>query len=195
MNNTLNKMFVFAAGAAVGSAITWKLVKTKYEQIAKEEIESVKEVLGRGRRIETNPVDDAAIDEGCEEEYDATDEDVDECKKILDSNGYCRYSDSKEDNDNERKEEEDMTPYVITPEAFEENEDYDVETLIYYADGVLTDEQNHIIEDVESLVGEESLTHFGDYPDDPDTVYVRNELTMTDYEILADERKYIEIYQ
>ena len=194
MNNTLNKMFVFAAGAAVGSAITWKLVKTKYEQIAKEEIESVKEVLGRGRRIETNPVDDTAIDEGCEEEYDATDKDIDECKKILYSNGYCRHSDSKEDNDDERKEEEDMTPYVITPEAFEENEDYDVETLIYYADGVLTDEQNHVIEDVESLVGEESLTHFGDYPDDPDTVYVRNELTMTDYEILADERKYIEIY-
>lgn len=190
MNNTLNKLFIFAAGAAIGSVVTWKLVKTKYEQIANEEIESVKEVFGRGRRAETNPVDDAAIfDE------DEDDEDLDKCEKILDSNGYRKYSDSNDEENKGRKERDIMNePYVIPPETFEEDEDHDVETLLYYADGVLTDEHNNVIEDVESLVGEESLTHFGDYPDDPDTVYVRNEQTMTDYEILADDRKFSEIY-
>ena len=40
-------VLIFAAGAAIGSAVTWKLIKTKYEQIANEEIESVKEFFGR----------------------------------------------------------------------------------------------------------------------------------------------------
>ena len=30
----LNKAIIFAIGAAVGSVVTYKLVKTKYEQIA-----------------------------------------------------------------------------------------------------------------------------------------------------------------
>lgn len=41
--SALCKVLVFAAGAAIGSVITWKIVKTKYEQIAQEEIDSVKD--------------------------------------------------------------------------------------------------------------------------------------------------------
>lgn len=203
MNNTLNKLFIFAAGAAVGSVVTWKLVKTKYEQIANEEIESVKEVFGRGRRAEAKPVDDAAIveeDDAPEAHYNGKTKNdcatLEEYQELLKSEGYREYLNSNEEEENKDRKERDIMnePYVITPETFEEDEDHDVETLLYFADGVLTDEHNNPIEDVESLVGEESLTHFGDYPDDPDTVYVRNEQTMTDYEILADDRKFGEIY-
>lgn len=190
MNNTLNKLFIFAAGAAVGSAVTWKLVKTKYEQIAREEIKSVKEVFGRGHRTEANPVDEAAIVED-EEECDATTEEIAEYEKLVDSNGYRNYSTKK---NTEREEEEDVDkPYVISPEEFDENDDYEVATLTYYADKVLTDEHDNIIEDVESMVGEDSLNHFGEYEDD--SVFVRNDRTKTDYEILADSRRFCEIYR
>ena len=53
MNDILNKAFIFAAGAIIGSAVTWKIVKTKYEQIANEEIESVKERF-RNREVYTD---------------------------------------------------------------------------------------------------------------------------------------------
>ena len=53
MNDTLNKVFIFAAGAIIGSVVTWKIVKTKYEQIANEEIESVKERF-RNREVYTD---------------------------------------------------------------------------------------------------------------------------------------------
>ena len=43
MNNTFKNVLIFAAGAFIGSAVTWKLVKTKYEKIAQEEIDSVKD--------------------------------------------------------------------------------------------------------------------------------------------------------
>ena len=39
----LSKVFIFVAGAAIGSVATWRFVKTKYEQIAEEEIESMRE--------------------------------------------------------------------------------------------------------------------------------------------------------
>ena len=60
-----------------------------------------------------------------------------------------------------------------------------------YADGVLTDDWDHPIEDVEGLVGVESLTHFGEYEED--SVYVRNDRYKTDYEILKDLRNFSEI--
>ena len=40
-------IFAFSLGAAAGAAVSWKLLKTKYEQIAQEEIDSVKEVYSR----------------------------------------------------------------------------------------------------------------------------------------------------
>ena len=43
MKDILGKVLLFTAGAAIGSAVTWMLVKTKYEKIAQEEIDSVKE--------------------------------------------------------------------------------------------------------------------------------------------------------
>ena len=47
MKGTLSNFFLFATGALVGSVVTWKIVKTKYEQIAQEEIDSVKAVFAR----------------------------------------------------------------------------------------------------------------------------------------------------
>ena len=34
--NMLVKAFIFVAGATIGSAVTWKVIKNKYEQITQE---------------------------------------------------------------------------------------------------------------------------------------------------------------
>ena len=39
----LIKGMIFLAGGAIGSVVTWKLVKTKYEKFANEEIDSMRE--------------------------------------------------------------------------------------------------------------------------------------------------------
>ena len=82
-------------------------------------------------------------------------------------------------------------PYVISPDEFGNEFDYEEVSLTYYADGVLTDDQDNIIEDVEGLVGLDSLNHFGEYEDD--SVFVRNDALQTDYEILADLRNYSDV--
>ena len=44
MGDKIVKLLIFGVGAAIGSVVTWKLVKTKYKRIADEEIESVKKI-------------------------------------------------------------------------------------------------------------------------------------------------------
>ena len=163
----LNSAVIFSLGAVVGFATAWRLLKTKYERIANEEIESVKEVFSRRG-------------------HETTEEDVDQYITTVDELGYSE--------NNEDKEEEDMRkPYVIPPDEFGELEceGYESVSLTYYADGVLTDDFDEVIEDVDSVVGKESLTHFGEWEDD--SVFVRNERQMVDYEILMDTRKYSEL--
>ena len=79
-------------------------------------------------------------------------------------------------------------PYVISPEEYGEIDDYNLYSYTYYADKVLADEYNEPIEDVDSIIGLESLKHFGEYGDD--SVYVRNDELKADYEILLDDEKY-----
>ena len=47
MNSKLIGFMMFVLGAAVGSAVTLKYVREKYEQIAQEEIDSVKEAFSK----------------------------------------------------------------------------------------------------------------------------------------------------
>ena len=54
---TLVKAFIFVAGAAIGSAVTWKVVKNKYEQITQEEIKSVKEEYSRLTKLMRMEID------------------------------------------------------------------------------------------------------------------------------------------
>ena len=164
----MNNFVIFTLGAAAGSIITWKLLKTKYEQIAQDEIDSVKEVYFK-KNLERDK------------------EPKDEYEEI--TKRYSTFSDKKENKDEEG--EKIMRPYVICPEEFGEMDEYETESLTYYADGVLTDDFDNEIEDVDDLVGEESLSTFGDYEDD--SVFVRNDKYKTDYEILLDDRKFSEI--
>lgn len=67
---------------------------------------------------------------------------------------------------------------------------YSQETLSYYDDDdVLCDEQEKPIPSPEELLGD-ALHHFGMSSDDPDMVYVRNDKTMTNYEVPRIHGKY-----
>ena len=173
-------LFIFAAGAAIGSAVTWKLVKTKYEQIANDEIREMRDFY-YNLASENDDIDEYEDDE----DYTPDESEKEEYENVVESTGYRNYSNKKE------KEVEDLgRPYVISPDEFD-TEDYEVVSLLYFDDGVLTDEQYNVIDDVEGLVGEDSLNHFGEYEDD--SVFVRDDEKKIDYEILADGRKFSDV--
>lgn len=181
--DSINKIVIFTAGVAIGVAASWKFFENKYKKIAQEEIDSVKEVFSRKEKTEK---EEAAKPEE-EDEAEVDDQEVVEYSKVINNLGY-----SKEiANDEKGGVTVARAPYVIPPDEFGEDPEYGTESLTYYADGVLTDDFDHEIEDVESMVGEESLTHFGEYEED--SVFVRNEEHKTDYEILRDERKFSDV--
>lgn len=176
MNKIFN-LFIFAAGAAIGSAVTWKLVKTKYERIADEEIKSVKEVFSK--RAESK-----------EEKPNPNEKpDLQTYSKILKDLNYSENTDSKKEEKGDPCERD--IPYIITPEEFGCMDGYDAVSLNYYSDGVLTDDWDEIIDNVDEIVGSESLRHFGEYEDD--CVFVRNDKTKCDYEVVHDLRKFSDV--
>lgn len=209
-------IFAFVLGAAAGSAATWCFVKKKYEQIAQEEIESVKqrftyeklgEALSKGFKDGLKNCSDPDVSEEAKKlaEQDAEtikDEPpltVAEYARMLAKEGYTNYSNA-EDIPEEQSPLEELRdvnpdpqdkPYVIPPESFGEFDDYGNISLTYYADEVLCDENDEPLEDIEGAVGADFFDHFGEYEDD--SVFVRNDRLKCDYEILKSLRTYTEV--
>ena len=197
MNYKLFSVLSFMTGAAIGSAITWKIAKTKYERIAQEEIDSVKEVFSRRKHSEEECEADSTSDE-MPTDYDVVVKNLNSKPDIMEYASKLNkmgYTGSVEESEEESEVEEDMRdkPYVISADEFDEIEEYEVETLTYYADGVLTDWYNEIIEDVEDVVGLDALENFDKYAADGDTVFVRNDSRECDYEIQRDTRNYADL--
>lgn len=180
----------FIVGAGMGSVCTWKLLKRKYELIAQEEIDSVKAAYAT-REIGKGFVESFRDRLKVAEDRTQKDEDDVDFKKyasIIQKEGYTDYSRSVEEKKGEAFVEK---PYVISPEEFGEFEEYEKISLTYYADKVLADENDEEVDDVDEIVGEESLNHFGEYEDD--SVFVRNDRLKCDYEILLDQRNYSDV--
>lgn len=178
----------FIIGAASGATVAWYLLKDKYETLAQEEIDSVKEVFARREQEMKDETVKRNVAEGIKDS-DRTKPDLKEYAEQLKKNGYTKYSDLSADD--EGVSDKQTKPYVIPPEQFGDDENYDQISLTYYADGVLADENDEVIDDVEETVGIESLNHFGEYEDD--SVFVRNDTRKCDYEILLDQRTYSEV--
>lgn len=183
MNKGLIFTCAFSIGAAIGSVVTWKIVKDKYEQIAREEIKEVRAYYSEKSESNDIPEEDNTPDPTASVSPEPVSADI----RMEYSSIASKYStDEGGDKPMSRRE-----PYVISPAEFGEDDNYETITLIYYNDGVLADHDGNRIEDIESCIGYESLNHFGEYEDD--SVYVRNDDTMMDYEVLLDETNYADL--
>ena len=175
MNNTFSNFIAFVAGAAIGSFVTYKVIKARCDQIIQEEVDSVKDYYRneRGRETVDETIDEPEVDS----ESDSNEQDVKDYSTVLKN---CKYG-----------AESVGGPHIITPDEYGENDDYETCTLTYYADGVLVDDvTDEPIESVEDVVGVDSLELFGEYDDH--SVFVRNDKFKCDYEILLDDRRYSE---
>lgn len=182
MNNKLTGFLMFAAGAIVGSVVTWKCIKTKYEQIADAEIESIREVYSKK---------EAASNENKVTRQNVTDEkpSLHEMKEYLER--IKEYGYHKEENKEEGDPDMNDSPYVISPEEFGNMDEHTCVSLSYYADGVLADDWDTVVLDPIEEVGPDVESHFGEYEED--TVFIRNEKRKVDYEICRDLRTFAEV--
>lgn len=182
MKDTLSKIIIFTAGAAIGSVVTWKVVKTKYEQIAQEEIESVKEVFSKKK---TDDIVEEEKDENAEEKPVRSLEKTNpELSEYVDKVNKLEYK--EEDSAMARLE-------VIPPEDFGDvDHGYTEISLEYFEeDKVLINDRKKIIRNYDELVGKDFADHFGEYEED--SVFIRNHTLRHDYEILKNYGSFSEI--
>lgn len=186
--NRFTKVMIFAVGVTIGSVVTWKLIDRKYKDIAQEEIDSVKEVFSKRQPLLV-PTEEAQANANKAKDKP----NIGTYSSRLQEEGYLNYTEYSNTKSEEVTDEMKFNnrPYIISPEAFGEEDDYDTVSLTYYADHFLTDDDNQIINEVDDVVGLESLESFGEYEDD--SVFVRNDVLKTDYEILLDQRKYFDV--
>lgn len=188
---------MFLAGATVGAAGAWLYCKKHYEQIAQEEIDSVKAAFNERKYGNTY----TAKNEEADQEKNKQKADMAKLKPDLvnyaaklQEEGYTNYATYTEKETKNTKVEEnkpvDESPYIISPEEYGDG-NYTTISLTYYSDGTLADDEDDVVEDVENTVGSDFAEHFGDYEDD--SVFVRNNRLKCDYEILKDNRSYTDV--
>ena len=177
MNNGIKMIFAFTLGAAAGVVVAQRYFKTKYETIAQEEIDSVKEVYYKKRKNEI----EKTVDNICNNKPNDNLGELDAYKDTVHDLGYDKKEGGSEAMTDNMIE-------VIPPDEFGAYDDYDLIGLTYYANDVLTDDGDFPIDDPEEVVGPDALDSFGEWEDD--TVYVRNDTLKCYYEICRDNSEY-----
>ena len=221
MNKSIFGVIGFVLGAAAGSLVTWKLIEKKYMDMADEEIRSVKEMYMHRDTVKS--VVDALTPEVLDEKNDnmfvireapeftvsrsLTDKGkllVEKLNNLTAAYGsddekpdYTAYSQAKEEHnvfddampaEPEVKKDE---PYVIEPTEFGEFSEYEQIELTYYKDGVICENDTDMIDPYDILGDIDVEEHFGEYEND--RVFVRDDRRQVDYEILRDERTFMEV--
>lgn len=164
MNNKMINVLMFIAGVITGSMMTKRIVESSglnETGHTSEENEDVSNVMA-------DPLQEKP--------------DLSDYISQIRENGYVSYSDMYPKKENKEVTTQSEVHHIISPESFGEFANYEQVSLKYYADNVLTDENNEIIENVDDIIGIDSLNHFGEYEDD--SVFVRNIELKCDYEIL-----------
>lgn len=173
----MKNLFIFAAGLVTGAIAGAYLVKDKVMADAKEEINEVREYY-KSKKEDNKEEEPVKEEVTVEEEHEEKEEYKEITKNYTNYTNYVKPEQPSQAVNND-------TPYVIDPEEFGEEEGYDTMTLTYFADGVLIDDVDEVIEDKDTVVGLENLKIFDEF--DASSVYVRNDIWKTDFEILKDD--------
>lgn len=186
-------LLIFAAGLAVGAVAGALAVKNKVLADAKAEIEEVREYYrsARGKVNSENVEEVKEVKEVEKKEYELKDIQIkDEPKTEKEHTNYSQITKMYISKDEYQTPMYD-DPFVIDPSEFGENPEYDTETLTYFADGVLVDDVDDVIEEPDIVVGLENLKVFEEFG--ATSVYVRNDIYKTDYEIIRDDWNYSDL--
>ena len=202
-------LLIFAAGLAVGAVAGAVIVKNKVLADAKAEIEEVREYYRESRGVKEVEEVKEKVEETIDRIQDLIEEHVEEVKEV-EKKEYELKDIQIKDEPNTEKEHTNYSqitkmymsndkhnqsmyddPFVIDPSEFGENPEYDTETLTYFADGVLVDDVDDVIEEPDIVVGLENLKVFEEFG--ATSVYVRNDIYKTDYEIIRDDWNYSDL--
>lgn len=174
---TVKGIFIFVIGVVSGTFVGAQIAKNKYEEIANEEIEEIRAYY-KEREKEVKEIEEPNAVEAPEEKSIEVEERK-QYDNIIKRGNYMAVDEEEQNNVCDEA-------YPIDPSEFGNDGKNATETLTYFADGVLVNEVDEVVEDPDLVVGRHHIDIFNEFPD-ATCVYVRNDLDGTDYEILKDD--------
>ena len=185
---TNRELLSFVIGLAIGVVSSALYFRGKTQ----EEVDEVRSFyLGKvGENEATENTEAETVEEKVFREFNATKPEIRDYINTLRERKYVDYSKTAEPDDSSAKVPEVIAdPYVISIDDFGQEEGYDTITLTAYSDGTIANYADDELEDPESTVGEDILSKFGD----EDVVYIRNDRLKADFEVVRDNRTYVEV--
>ncbi len=199
----LTHALAFVGGGGIGAVITWLVSRKKFEDEIEEivqerfdeEIEPIRKAVdlevkawkekqnGKSNKNsktdsdETHDVREKA--ERAREKGDlfeharAINEKSERTNYAQIARKYQTEDEVKENPDYIEVESYEPDIEIISPAEFDTDPNYTTKTFYYLRDGVVVDETGEVIDDVEHLIGYDSLDQFGEYGES-DSVYIRN---------------------
>ena len=173
-------LLVFAAGAVAGTVAGIGISKRHFEAIAAQEINEVRDYYRKANKELEEQKEEQKEEQENSKKEEVVEETIEEYNNIIKHGNYMTTEEIDEEDDYSDDE-----PYIIDPSEFGNNGNYATQTCTYFADGVLVDDVDEVIEDPETLVGNLHVDIFRDF--DATSVYVRNDWMKMDFEILKDD--------
>ena len=174
-------LLIFAAGAVAGTVAGIGISKRHFEAIAAQEINEVRDYYRKANKELEEQKEEQKEEQENTKKEEVVEETIEEYNNIIKYGNYV----TTEEIDDEEDDYGDDEPYIIDPSEFGNNGNYATQTCTYFADGVLVDDVDEVIEDPEKLVGNLHVDIFRDF--DATSVYVRNDWMKMDFEILKDD--------
>lgn len=175
---SIKGIFIFAIGVVTGTFAGAQIAKKKYEEIANEEIEEIRAYY-KEKEQEIKEVEEEPKAVEAPEEKTIEVEEREQYNNIIKRGNYMAVDEEEQNNVCDEA-------YPIDPSEFGNEGRNATETLTYFADGVLVNEVDEVVEDPDLVVGRHHIYIFNEFPE-ATCVYVRNDLDGTDYEILKDD--------
>lgn len=214
MNRYVKSGIIFVVGAVVGAASTKIYLGKQYKKAMEIEIERMQ--IARGEYVvkerelsetEVTELMDSLTEEERNNLNDSLGEVIEELYDDADDAFFDYTQFDVKDNDYDPDEEcgshldnmyeyempiEHEKPYLIPEDEFGDVT-YQQFYYIMYADGVIADDMDREVRDIDGMFGTENLSHFGDkyiYPSQTDLIYIRDDKMKWEYEIALDPRKF-----
>lgn len=194
----IKEILLVAAGGAVGALVSWRILDRKYQNRLDVEIEAAKEHYKSKYEVflgeSVNLPDEFAVvenEEGVVQDIITTsknDDDVMEWAKKLGTETFTDYTKST-DSSNDAKGVSKMKGIrMVSSEEYDSCTYDDAESFTKYSDGVITDELDVPVDDLETLFGEDIVEEIAN--SDEDALYIIDEDNERVYEILKDSRPF-----
>lgn len=194
MSNFWKTSLVFVAGAIVGGFVTKKYIEYKSQindEVEYEECETHEDIVEEAN--DTSVENEETINE----EIKISSVDDESYKKLLAELQYTVEQEAEDFVERMIPKQEEVRdtsrPYNISPDEFEEIDEYDSDEYTYYADGYVTDSYGMPIsdEDIFNTIGEDFDTYFGSYDDDQ--IWIRNERLRMDFSVVRDIDRFVDV--